>query len=177
MWMPWSVLSCFGLAVVSALLPWVNGELVLLAFAASAPDMPHLLALVIAATAGQVVGKSTMFLLARHAAARTGASLVGPEDDAQGGVAHGTEGTPRPSTTARRTLERWRAYGRRSPRALTGLLLVSATVGLPPFYLLAVVAGGLGVGFTRFVTVAVIGRFLHFGGIALVPALFKSVWQ
>lgn len=162
MWSPWSVVACFGLAVVSAIFPWVNGELMLLAFAAGAVDTPHLLALVLAATAGQVVGKSTLFLLARHAV--TVKADASPADASP------------PSKTAR-AIERWRAYGRRSPNALTALLLVSATLGMPPFYILTLVAGGLGIGFRRFLATAIVGRFLHFGGVALVPDLFESLWR
>jgi hypothetical protein len=58
----WTIASCFVFAIVSALLPWVNAELLLLAVAAPLTSAADLMAVVLAVTAGQVGGKSVLWI-------------------------------------------------------------------------------------------------------------------
>ena len=61
----WTIASYFVAAIVSALLPWVNAELMLLAVAARRTSV-DLSFVVLAVTAGQVSGKSALYWIARR---------------------------------------------------------------------------------------------------------------
>jgi membrane protein YqaA with SNARE-associated domain len=145
-----TLLSSFALALVSAVVPWVNGELVLLSFVVPTTSTLDLAQIVIAVTAGQVSGKSALYWLARRA-----------------------RRVPPPKVAA--AIARWRDRVARRP--LTGLatMFVSATFGVPPLYLTTLAAGSLMVEFGAFVSIIVCGRLLHFGAIALVPRLVVHV--
>jgi membrane protein YqaA with SNARE-associated domain len=145
-----TLLSLFALALVSAIVPWVNGELVLLAFAAPATSTLDLARIVIAATAGQVAGKSALYWLARRA------RLLPP-----------------PKVAA--AIARWRDRAVRRPLAGLATMFASATFGVPPLYLTTLVAGSLMIEFGAFLSVIVCGRLLHFGAIAFVPRLVTHV--
>jgi len=140
------LLSSFALAVVSAIVPWVNGELVLLSFVAPATSTPDLSQIVIAVTAGQVSGKSALYWLARRA-----------------------RRLPPPKVAA--AIDRWRDRIARRPLSGLATMFASATFGVPPLYLTTLAAGSLMVEFGAFLAVIVCGRLLHFVAIALVPRL------
>ena len=146
----WTLLACFGIAIVSALLPWVNAELMLLAVAVPLTSAVDLLILVLAVTAGQVSGKGALYWIARR-------------------IPHA------PSGRFGRAVERWRAACDKRPGSAQTVMLVSATIGLPPFYATTVAAGALRINFGRFLATAVVGRLLHFGGIALAPLLVHAL--
>lgn len=146
------LLSSFGLAVVSSIVPWVNGELVLLAFATRATSTPDLAQIVVAVTAGQVAGKSALYWLARRA-----------------------RQLPPPKVAA--AIARWGERAGRSPLAGLATMFASATFGVPPLYITTLVAGSLMIEFGSFLPVIVCGRLLHFGAIALVPRLVHHVLQ
>jgi len=145
----WTAAAYYPLAVVSAVLPWVNAEVLMLS-AVPLVDTPlGLGALVCAVTAGQMTGKGAMFWVARRAKGTRAARL----DSA---------------------LTQWRTYAVRRPRSTVGIMLVSAVFGLPPFYLVSMAAGVLGVAFGRFLAIGSLGRLIHFGTIAFVPHM---VWS
>jgi membrane protein YqaA with SNARE-associated domain len=144
------LLSTFALAVVSAIVPWVNGELVLLAFVAPTTPTLDLSLIVIAVTAGQVSGKSALYWLARRA-----------------------RRLPPPKVAA--AMARWRDRAARRPLAGLATMFASATFGVPPLYLTTLAAGSLMVEFGAFLSIIVCGRLLHFGAIALVPRLVVHV--
>ena len=148
----WTLLASFGLAVASAVVPWINGELVLLAFATRAASLAEIVRLVLAVTAGQVAGKSVLYWLARRA--RT---------------------LPPPKLAA--TIARWGERNERHPVAALATMFVSATVGVPPLYLTTLAAGALMVEFGSFLSVITCGRLLHFGAIAFVPKLVGHLIQ
>jgi membrane protein YqaA with SNARE-associated domain len=148
----WILLAAFGLAVASAVVPWINGELVLLAFAARAASLVEVLSLVVAVTAGQVAGKSALYWVARRARHMPPAKLAA-------------------------TIARWRDRSKRRPLAALVTMFVSATVGVPPLYLTTLAAGALMVEFGSFLSVIICGRLLHFGAIALVPTLVGHLLQ
>lgn len=135
--------TCFGLTVVSAVVPWVNAEIVLLSFTATAPSPAAMAILVIVATAGQMTGK-----LALYAAGRQGSRASSPR--------------------IVRLLEVWRPRCMANPARADRLVLVSSTIGFPPFIMTSLLAGALGMDLVRFVIAGSIGRLLHFGGIAML---------
>ena len=147
-----SIAACFGLAMASAVLPWLNGEIVLLAFVAHVTAAADVAWLVGAATAGQVSGKSALYWMAR----RTPHS-----PDGRVGLA----------------VARWRRTCTDRPRSVLTTMMVSATFGLPPFYLTTLVAGALQIRFIRFLQIAVCGRLLHFGVVALAPTLGRALFR
>ena len=146
------LLSSFTLAVASAVLPWINGEIILLAFVASATSTLDIALIVVAVTAGQVAGKSALYWLARRA-----------------------RRLPPPRVAA--FLARWRERAARRPAAGVATMLASATFGVPPLYLTTLAAGSLMTDFRAFLPVIVCGRLIHFGSIALVPRLVGHLFQ
>jgi membrane protein YqaA with SNARE-associated domain len=134
----------YPLAVLSAVLPWVNGELIMLSAVPLADTPQELATLVCVVTAGQMTGKGAMFWLARSA---RGSRAVRVEA----------------------VVSRWRTLLEGRPGSVTAVMFVSSIVGLPPFYLVSVAAGALGVAFGRFLAIGTLGRLIHFGTIAFVP--------
>ncbi len=139
----WLIAGSYAAAVVSALLPWVNGEVMLLAAVPTASARGAVLPLVLAFTLGQMTGKCAMYWLTRTATGR--------------------------SQRVDAVVERWRERFERYPRWAVVLVFVSAMVGLPPFYAVSIAAGGLRLPFGRFVVAGGTGRFAHFGLLAYVP--------
>jgi len=127
-------------AVVSSLVPVVNAELLLMGLAVASPAAAPLLVVVMAA--GQMVGKSVLFL----GGGRLTRSTLGGR------------------------LARWRLDGRRR-RAGAPLIGISAFTGLPPFYLVSVAAPALGVPFRTFLVLGLAGRLLRFGVLVALPPL------
>ena len=127
-------------AVVSSLVPIVNAELLLMGLALASPAAAPLLVVVMAA--GQMVGKSVLFL-------------------GGGRLTRATLGD---------RLARWRLDGR-TRRAGAPLIGISALTGLPPFYLVSVAAPALGVPFRTFLALGLAGRLLRFGVLVALPLL------
>ena len=146
----WIAAGCYAAAVVSAVAPWVNAEILMLAAAPLAGSPFELALLVAVVTAGQMTGKSVAYWISRTAARPRAAGL-------------------------QRAIDRWRDRLARRPRSALGVVLVSATIGLPPFYIVAVAAGALKLAFTRFLVVGAIGRLVHFALVALVPQLIGRI--
>jgi membrane protein YqaA with SNARE-associated domain len=142
-------LSCFGLTVVSAILPWVNAEVIVVSFAALAHSPAEVAWVVIVATSGQMLGKSVVFWTGRR----------------------GERWRGRESAWS----SRWRERLTARPRQTATLVLLSSTVGVPPFFLVTLAAGAYGMDFRRFLVAGTVGRLLRFGVIALLPhAIFHA---
>jgi membrane protein YqaA with SNARE-associated domain len=142
-----TVLATYGVLLLSAVVPFVNAELYLIAAAALAPrDL--LVPLIVAATLGQMTGKLLMYYAGR-------------------GAVH------LPSARVRRAIATVRTrYADRS--ALGDLtILASASVGLPPFYVVSIAAGMLGIHVARFAALGTVGRAARFAAIVLAPQLFR----
>ncbi len=138
-------LAPFGLAYVSALLPLVNAEVLVVTYAALAGDGQSgafIVAAVVAA--GQMVGKCTLWGMGRSAAKI-------------------------PWARQRRAIERWGDRFSRSPRAVMLFVFASAVAGFPPFYAVSVLAGTLRVNLAAFFVVGLAGRFIRFSILALSP--------
>jgi membrane protein YqaA with SNARE-associated domain len=127
-------------AIVSSVVPFVNAELLLMGLAVASPPAAPLLAVVMAA--GQMVGKSVLFL--------GGGRLTPARFEVR--------------------LARWRLDGR-TRRARAPLIGISAFTGLPPFYLVSIAAPALGVPFRTFLAMGLAGRLLRFGALVALPRL------
>jgi membrane protein YqaA with SNARE-associated domain len=145
-------LSCFGMSIVSALVPWVNGEALLIIAAALARSPWDLVCLVLLASAGQMVGKCVLYWAGR--------------------------GTVRfKSVRVGRTLSAWRERFEKSPTKSFALVFVSSALGIPPFYVVTVLAGALRVQFGRFVAVGTCGRLVRFGLIVFMKPVVLQLWH
>ena len=138
--------ATFGLALLSGIIPFVfNIELYLLAVAAltGAPAA----AIVGLATAGQTIAKFILYLVGR------GALNIRWVKKSASSKAAG-------------------AFAKR-PNSGLGIVAFSAVVGFPPLYAVSLVAGTLRLPAVAFTAVIVVGRLIRFGGIYLVPDLFR----
>ncbi len=146
----WAALTCTALAFVSAVLPWVNAELLVLSLPAVAASNGELATLVLLATAGQMAGKCIIYWTARRA------------------------GTV-PSGRMRALLDRWRERAARRPSSPVMVVGLSSVVGIPPFYVMSAVAGALKVNFWSFFAAGTCGRLVRFGALAFLPHLVRAM--
>ena len=128
-------------------MPWFNAEVLLFSAATGVSSNGQLLLLVLGITGGQTVGKALMYWGARRAA---------------------TQPTPR----IQRSLDRWRARLEARPSSAPTLIFVSSAVGFPPLYVVTLAAGAMRVAFWPFFAATGVGRLLHFGLLALIPAFY-----
>jgi len=136
------LLGILLLSFLSALVPLVNIEAILAVAAANGVGSTGML--VTAAAVGQMIGKVLWY-------------LGGQNFDRFPWVA---EKAAKPKVQA--ALDRWhdRAVGR--PWFTAGLLFVSAFAGVPPYAVMAVLAGVLRVPFVVFFASGLVGRALRF---------------
>lgn len=142
----WLSLSCVGLTVVSAILPWVNAEVILLSIVAMTRSAPDAAVIVLAATFGQMAGKCVVYWTSRAV-------------------------RPQRSPRIAAALARFQRHVDDKPFRATTLLFVSSAVGIPPFYAATVAAGALQIDFGRFLLAGTVGRLVRFSALALVPKL------
>ena len=133
---------------MSAILPWVNAEVIVVSFAALAHSPAEVALVVIVATSGQMLGKSVVFWTGRR-----------------GERWRGHEGA---------WSSRWRERLTARPRQTATLVLLSSTVGIPPFFLVTLAAGAYGMDFRQFFVAGTVGRLVRFGAIALLPHAIRS---
>ena len=145
----WMLVTCFGTSILTALLPWMNAEVMLLSATRFVASQTALMGLVAVVTAGQMPGKTAMYWLARKAA------------DAR-------------SDRLAQLTERWRARFTEHPRSALAIVLVSALVGFPPFYAVSVAAGTSRMRFSYFLVIGSAARFVHFAIVALIP---QFIWR
>jgi len=137
--------SAVGLAYVSAILPLVNAEVLAVSYAALLGSTPKGVLLAAAAVSvGQMMGKATIYWMARGAAVSV-------------------------SEKRRRKIERWEARFARSPRAITLFVLASSAVSIPPFYATCILAGVFRTNFAAFFVAGFLGRLARFGAVAAFP--------
>lgn len=141
------VVGSFLMCIVAGVFPWVNGEIVVTG-AALLVAPPKMAALVAAAATGQMLAKTAIYGVARWAPERL----------------------PR---KARRALSRSEVLGR--SRVATGLaLLVSSSIGFPPFYLTTLAAGVLRVPLGVFAAVGLAGTLLRYTAVVVAATLVAS---
>ena len=142
--------STFAVCLASAVFPVVHAELYLISVSAVSPGS-LVLPLILTATAGQILGKMIMYLCGR-------------------GVVHLPGGRVK-----RKLLEVERKF--RDRQGLSGLLVfVSASTGLPPFYLVTIASGMFGVPLQQFLLWGACGRFLRFAVVVLSPQAVRVLW-
>ena len=137
-------LATLIVGVLSGLVPIVNGELFLLgAIKLLADDLPGAMVVAMLMAAGQMIAKVLLY----HAALK--ATELGT-----GKLAEKLRG-------ARTRIEKWKS----KPFAV---LVASATLGLPPFYLVTLAAGVLQIRFWPFFWIGIAGRVVRFAVLALL---------
>ena len=145
-------LTTFGVCALSAVVPIVNAEIYLLGASALAPR-ELAIPLIVAAATGQMLGKSVMYF------AGVGALRL-------------------PSVRLRRMVakveERYRTAGKGGATLGGGIILLSAVVGLPPFYVVSIACGLFRIPFMQFLVLGTIGRLIRFAVIVLVPQAYKA---
>jgi membrane protein YqaA with SNARE-associated domain len=149
----WTALGCFALTLLSALVPWVNAEVIVLSLPAVAASGTELVLLLLVATAGQMSGKCVLYWIARRGGARL----------SEGRVAA--------------AIARWRVRIERRPSSPVALVLLSSAVGIPPFYVITLMAGALRVGFWPFLAAGTCGRLVRFGALIYVPHLVVHAFR
>ena len=143
--------TTFVVAFVSGFVPFVNIEAYLIA-AVALGGTSSTLSLALVSTSGQMLAKSLLYLSGR-------------------GILN------LPFGRHREKLERMkRDFAERGAMTMPFLFL-SAFLGLPPFYIVSVLAGALGVPFLHFLAGGCIGRFLRFGLVAFFPRLVLRLWK
>ncbi|MBP1597756.1 MAG: hypothetical protein H6Q05_3133 [Acidobacteria bacterium] len=140
----------FGLSIVSALVPWVNGEVIMLSLAAVASSPVEVAGLVLLTSAGQMVGKCVLYWAGR--------GVIPLRTTCIGGKAAA-----------------WRLKFDQSPSRPVALVFVSSALGIPPFYLITLLAGTFRMPFGRFIGVGMCGRLVRFGLLACIPQ-FALLW-
>ena len=142
--------ASFAIAIVSGAFPLVNAEIYLVGVVVATPmDWSHAIVLGVIVGCGQMVSQSMIFKAAH------------------GVVAIG--GRRRRDFEAR--LERARARVERWGNKRFAVLCSSATLGLPPFLLVAAAAGVLEIRFRAFVAIGLVGRSVRFATIGVIAAL------
>ncbi len=140
------------LAFVSAFVPVVSIELALVAAAATGSSGRLLLAQVLAAAAGQMIGKSCFFLGGR-------------------GVLVWRKRNKAPGPPRSERMSRLMARATRQRGAAVATVFVSAFTGLPPFALVAAIAGAWRLRLASFFVVGLAGRSVRFGSVLLLPQM------
>lgn len=150
------VVSVAGSAVASALVPLVNIEAIV-ALATTEGDAP-VWVVVLVASVGQMLGKLVWY--------------VGGRELERFGFVARRMAKPR----ARASLDRWRARTEGRPWFTAGVLLLSSVVGVPPYAVIAVLAGALRVPLLVFLVTGLVGRAVRFAAVAGGTAAVVSWW-
>lgn len=189
------LLASFALGLASALFPPVNIEAYLVGLAAL-HDGPLLWLAVLLVSAGHMVGKLVFYALGRGWLIRRlprwmsrkhalDDHLVAPQDEpvpapagttgvvavSVTGGAGATSTTPVEPSTLRSRVRGWSGLHRVEavagrPWATATLCFVSASVGLPPFAVVAVLLGRFRMPVVSFLVVGSLGRLVRFAAVA-----------
>jgi membrane protein YqaA with SNARE-associated domain len=144
-------LTTLGVSLLSAVVPVVNSEIYLLGASSLSP--PQAVPWIIAGAAlGQMAGKSLLYFGGRGA-------LRLPSPRLQRMV---------------QTVEQRYASGGTAPALGATVVLVSAGVGLPPFYVTSVACGIFRIPFAQFFVVGLIGFLARFSVVVLAPQLIRA---
>ena len=141
------LLACFGVALASAFLPFIPIEAYIAAAIGESGQTWWALAL--AATFGQMLGKIAIFLLGRQS----------------------MEWAWLQRRMQRHNVEKYvvmlHEAAERRRLAVDSLVFVSASVGIPPFAVISLLAGQVKMSLPRFLVIGSVGRFLRFAAVAL----------
>jgi membrane protein DedA with SNARE-associated domain len=140
-------LAMFVIAILSGVFPLTNSELALGAIGAtSSYEWPKLVVLAVIVAIGQSITHALLYFAARGAS-KAGAKKR-PRLEAKIAKAH-------------ELAQKWQ-------KSEVLLMVLGATVGVPPQALVALVAGAIGIRFRTFATIDVSGRIVRFATIVLV---------
>ena len=139
------IMGTFVYCLGSAVFPLLHAEAYLITVSALTPPALSW-GLVLAGTAGQMVGKVIMY-----------------------GAGRGVVRLPSERLQRRLEAAAARYEGRR--KLGNALILLSASTGLPPFFVTSVVAGMLRVPLVPFIFFGAVGRFLRFAVAVFLPHL------
>jgi membrane protein YqaA with SNARE-associated domain len=142
-------LTTFGVALLSAVIPLINIEIYLLGASALAPRA-MVIPLIVAGTLGQVIGKIALYY------AGTGALKL-------------------PGKRLQAALQRMNTQMQERPNMGGALVFASATLGLPPYYLVTLAAGAAKMNLPMFLLVSLVGRLIRFTIVVAVPQLARDV--
>src|SRR5687768_15398152 len=145
-------LTTFVVCAFSAVVPVVNSEIYLLAASAMAPR-EFAIPLILAAASGQMLGKSIMYFAGVGALSLPGERL---------------------RRMVAQVEARYRAAGTGGATLGGGVILLSAVVGLPPFYVVSVACGLFRIPFAQFFVLGLFGRLVRFALIVLAPQAWKA---
>ena len=135
--------STFAFGLGSALLPLLNIEIYLGAIGTQT-STAAVLGLALAASAGQTLGKIVWYVVARRSIDSTW--MQAKLDKRK----------------VRETFDRWEERSNGRPWYAAGILFASASIGVPPLLVMAVIAGSLHMRFWIFVLSCFVGRTLRF---------------
>ena len=150
-----SIVSAVGIyagtlvvGVLSGLLPVINGEIFLIGAVLLSGEVGPAIALALLVAVGQMLAKLVLYKAARGATELGKANKIGAKIE-----------------SARARVAKWQD----KPLAVT---FISAVTGLPPFYLVTLLAGALGVRFSTFMVLGLVGRVVRFVALALIVLWF-----
>ena len=142
-------ITTFAVCVAGSIVPLINTEIYLISAVALSPSS-YVVPLVVAATLGQMAGKVVMYYAGR-------------------GVVR------LPSERVRTRMVAMQARLQARPRAGEAVLLASATVGLPPLYVVAIACGAVRMNLVSFIVIGTVGRLIHFAAVAALPELARHL--
>jgi membrane protein YqaA with SNARE-associated domain len=137
---------------LSGFIPIVNAELFLIAMAALMPTTQAALLIGLTCASGQMVAKVLIFF-----------------------AASGAMNLPVLNKIPREKIDSLSARMKGMGNKTNAFLFISASLGLPPFLVVSVVAGLLKLNPYSFAIIGWVGRALRFGTIALFPQLVKKL--
>lgn len=132
--------SAFVASVVSGFIPFVNAEVVVAGAAVAAPP-GYMIPVIVVCSVGQMLAKVALYAGMRWLPERLPAK-------------------------ATQRLDRASEKVKKLEQAGLTLVLVSAVVGLPPFYLISLAAGAMKLNLTGFIVTGTVGRGVRFAIIA-----------
>ena len=158
---PLALLALLGVAFASAFVPVVNIEVYLGGLAALRGGAGPAAVAVLAGTAavGQMAGKTVFYYAGRGAVRLRSRHSARPV---------------KPATAAR--LARFRSTVEAHPRATPPLLLLSAFVGIPPYAVVAALAGTVRVNLAVFEVTGLVGRAGRFALVLAGVGLLDLSW-
>ena len=140
--------ASFVIAILSGFIPLINAEIYLVAVAVTTESIPLAVVLGFIVAFGQMIAKVGIYKAARRA------SNLRPLEE-NGKMAR-----------ARKLMAKWEG----KPHLLT---FISATFGIPPFFIVSIVGGMLELPFIQFMTVGFVGRSIRFITVAVVAVYVK----
>jgi membrane protein YqaA with SNARE-associated domain len=144
-------LSTYIIAVISGFVPVVNIE-VYLVWVAALTSRTQGIPITVLATLGQMTAKTLMYL---GGAGIVKITLRKPEEK---------------MAAVRKKFERWK-------NQTSLFIFLSAFLGVPPFYIVSIVSGGLKIKLPHFLIPGLAGRFLRFALFVFFPHLIKGIFH